>query len=623
MPAKDWLVVTVVCSVTFLNVFLSGALTVASPDIAKQLGFKQADIQWPLNAFACVLLSSSSLLSFLSPLLLSSSPPPPLSSPPPLLLSSPPLLLLLIPPSIFTICALTHARMHAHRRLSYGCSLLFFGKVADIVGSRLMFLVGSAWVFVWALATSFAPTAQTFIAFIALQGIGAAANTPAGISILSAYFPPGPAKNRAFSLLGAGQPVGFIVGLIGGSLLMQAPNANGRRGIFWIEAFLALFMFALGWFVLPADKRSPEHEHGEDGGGKSRWRKHVGELDWVGAGLSTAGIALLTYDLAESTSAPHGWRTPYVPVLLIISLLLLTSFILYEHHLSSHPSPSNPSLTPLLPPHLFTQPHTHLLPVVLLVFFGWWNFNTLSYLTTLYYQQVRFYAPLPTAARFVPLTIAAFAYLLVAGRVVHRVRARTLVVGGLAGNLAATLIFALMPTRAPYWSGAFLVMLFLPGADIAYTVVNLHVCAAFDARAQGLAGSVFVVATRLGTSIGLAVTQAVITAVSRPATPTSTPPTSASSATDADADADRLMQGLRAGAWTCLGAVGISMAVGAVFLGGIGVVGSASASVGAKDAEGAEGERVGVRESGNEGGGGGDVEKGEERGDEKVVDVDV
>lgn len=38
------------------KVFLSGALTVASPDIGEQLNFKQADIQWPLNAFAFVLL---------------------------------------------------------------------------------------------------------------------------------------------------------------------------------------------------------------------------------------------------------------------------------------------------------------------------------------------------------------------------------------------------------------------------------------------------------------------------------------------------------------------------------------------------------------------------------------
>jgi hypothetical protein len=36
----------------------------------------------------------------------------------------------------------------------------------------------------------------------------------AGISIVSAYFSPGPTKNRVFAAVGAGQPVGFILGLV-------------------------------------------------------------------------------------------------------------------------------------------------------------------------------------------------------------------------------------------------------------------------------------------------------------------------------------------------------------------------------------------------------------------------
>lgn len=62
---------------------------------------------------------------------------------------------------------------------------------------------------------------------------------------------------------------------------------------------------------------------------------------------------------------------------------------------------------------------------------------------------------------------------------------------------AATIIFSLIDPASNYWAMAFLVMIFVPGADIAYTVVNLHVCSAFDADSQGLAGSVFVVTTRV------------------------------------------------------------------------------------------------------------------------------
>lgn len=68
------------------------------------------------------------------------------------------------------------------------------------------------------IATAFAPNDKAFIIFIALKGLGAAANTPSGIGLLSSYFRPGPKRNKAFGALGAGQPLGFIGGLILGTV---------------------------------------------------------------------------------------------------------------------------------------------------------------------------------------------------------------------------------------------------------------------------------------------------------------------------------------------------------------------------------------------------------------------
>lgn len=45
-------------------------------------------------------------------------------------------------------------------------------------------------------------------------------------------------------------------------------------------------------------------------------------------------------------------------------------------------------------------------PVILLVFFGWWGFNTLAYFVPLFYQQVQLLSPLETAVRLVPMGIA-------------------------------------------------------------------------------------------------------------------------------------------------------------------------------------------------------------------------
>ena len=53
---------------------------------------------------------------------------------------------------------------------------------------------------------------------MAMEGLGSACNTPTAIGLFSAHFPPGPKRNLAFGALGAGQAVGFIIGLVLGAL---------------------------------------------------------------------------------------------------------------------------------------------------------------------------------------------------------------------------------------------------------------------------------------------------------------------------------------------------------------------------------------------------------------------
>jgi MFS family permease len=88
-------------------------------------------------------------------------------------------------------------------------------------------------------------------------------------------------RGRAFAVLGAGQPIGYIVGLIIGGILSD--SSASWRTIFWLQAGLAAALGVLGWFVLPYDSTNRRYSEG---------------LDWVGAILSTSGLALLVYDLA-------------------------------------------------------------------------------------------------------------------------------------------------------------------------------------------------------------------------------------------------------------------------------------------------------------------------------------
>ena len=103
---------------------------------------------------------------------------------------------------------------------------------------------------------------------------------------------------------------------------------------------------------------------------------------------------------SESTVTPKGWAAPFVPSLFGTAVVLIVGFVLWELRREAR----NESV--LLPMSMWTQPGAKMGPVILIVFFGWWGFNTLSYFIPLFYQQVQLLSPLQTAVRLVPMGIS-------------------------------------------------------------------------------------------------------------------------------------------------------------------------------------------------------------------------
>jgi MFS family permease len=72
--------------------------------------------------------------------------------------------------------------------LAYSALLIVAGRLSDVFGRRLFFLVGSAVYGLAALGASLAPSALLLIVGVAAMGVGAAILTPASLSILRATF---------------------------------------------------------------------------------------------------------------------------------------------------------------------------------------------------------------------------------------------------------------------------------------------------------------------------------------------------------------------------------------------------------------------------------------------------
>jgi hypothetical protein len=193
--------------------------------------------------------------------------------------------------------------------LTFGGFLLLAGVLSDRYGRKHIFCTGMAWLSIWTLADGFATSFIQLAIFRALQGMGAAMTVPSGVGIISAFFISRD-RTKALSYFAAAGAVGFCVGLLLGGFIT---SSLGWRYLFHITVALTGLLGILGWFILPQDR--------QEGHVKPR-------LDLLGAGLSTAGLVLLSF--VVSSGGEYGWGTAFIIVLLILSIALLAMFTFVE-----------------------------------------------------------------------------------------------------------------------------------------------------------------------------------------------------------------------------------------------------------------------------------------------------
>ncbi len=199
--------------------------------------------------------------------------------------------------------------------MTTGCLLIIAGSLADLVGSRRIFLPGCFLQVVFVVACGVARTGLQLIIFRAMQGIALSFCLPTAVSIVSCKykpkystlsacaflvdlwcklhptsiittaFPNGRSRNLGLGFMGAGQPLGFSIGLVLGGVFIQ--SAGWRLGYYMCAAANALVFFA-SILSLPQDKRRPSLS----------WQRLENEIDWVGAILASACLGMLSYVLA-------------------------------------------------------------------------------------------------------------------------------------------------------------------------------------------------------------------------------------------------------------------------------------------------------------------------------------
>lgn len=170
--------------------------------------------------------------------------------------------------------------------LATASTLLLAGSLADAVGPRWVELVGAFASGGLMVGGGLSRNGKELVIMRAFQGVGLALHLASSVSIITQLMPQGRGRNLAFSFLGLSQPLGFLVGLVVGGVLI---DTIGWRSGWYISGAITLFFAVVGVLALP---NSEAHRYADP------IHNIRTKIDWVGAGLASAFMALLCYFLA-------------------------------------------------------------------------------------------------------------------------------------------------------------------------------------------------------------------------------------------------------------------------------------------------------------------------------------
>ncbi|WP_324651693.1 MFS transporter [Georgenia sp. H159] len=365
--------------------------------------------------------------------------------------------------------------------LAFGSLLLLAGRAADVVGRRRMFVVGAA---VFTLGTLLAGTAGNegvLVTARVVQGAGAAALSPAAMSLLLAMSP-GPARARAMSAWGAASTLGGATGVLAGGLL------TGTLGWTWV--FFATVPVSLA--MIGGARRLLD-----DAGARHRRR-----FDALGAATITAAVLVLIH--AALAVPEHGWASPSVLGGAALAGLLLIAFTRVERRVAD----------PLVPLDLFRARRVGA-GVALAVLGGAARASTFV-LIALYLQQALHMAPQTAGLAMVPTSLAGFvASVSLLPRVLRRFGPERSMVIGLVVLATGHLWIARGPSSALYLLDVLPGLLLVAvGVALSFTPTTMVVVGAIPAERAGLASGLASSSTQVGAAVGVAAFTAVAAAVS-------------------------------------------------------------------------------------------------------------
>ncbi len=294
--------------------------------------------------------------------------------------------------------------------------VLFFGRLADMLGRKKIFLIGTFSAIITSLGAALSPTGEILVLFRFLQGVSAAMLYATQVAIISSVFPP-PKRGGAIGLMVSVLYFGLAAGpLIGGILIEKF----GWQACFLFQIPLAFFVIVLALTRVPDEWADQDAVHS------------IIDLDLKGAMIY--GLAIVALAIGVSTLPSLGSM-----VSILIGILGLWLFVRIENN-APHP---------IIDLSLFTENRvfSHSCLASFLMYTA--TFANVV-LVSLYLQYLKGY-PASTAGVIMmtqPLVMAILSP--IAGRLSDRIEPRLLASLGVCLTVIGLVLLASMDSRSSY-----------------------------------------------------------------------------------------------------------------------------------------------------------------------------
>ncbi|HEY3920768.1 MAG TPA: MFS transporter [Gaiellaceae bacterium] len=414
---RRWYALALICTAQFMVVLDVSIVNVALPSIKKALDFSEANLQWVISAYTLVA----------------------------------------------------------------GGFLLLGGRIADIAGRRLLFVVGLGLFTSGSLMCGLSWTHGALITFRAIQGFGAAFVAPAALSLITALFEEGPDRNKALGVMGAISGSGAAFGVLLGGVLT---SEFSWKWIFFVNVPVGVFAIVAAFLLLPESRADLGHH----------------SFDLIGAIVATASLTVLTYAIVKASS--YGWASGKTIGMLVGAVAGLTVFVAIEHRAKA----------PLMPLRIWLNRTLAGANIVGLMIGA--SIFAMFFILSLYMQQVLGYSALKAGVAYLPCALTVVVAAGIAGKLVTIFGVRNMLAAGLLISAGGLYYFTHVSANGTYWKDLFPGFIIAAiGLGFSFVPVTIAALSGVANRDAGLASGLINTTQQIGGALGTAIVTSV--AVSR------------------------------------------------------------------------------------------------------------